>query len=78
MDKELKQRLTSRKFLGTVWLHVLSDIFLLTAVMDAGQWVEFNTFLLGIYVSGNAISKFGEAGKEMARKQPEPYKVNNN
>lgn len=76
MTKDLKQRLTSRKFMGTVWLHALSILFLSVDIMSAGQWIEFNTFLLAIYVGGNAVSKFGEGAKEYAKSKDEPYKVN--
>lgn len=63
--------------MGTAWLHVLSVAFLFFGILDASQWIEFNTFLLGIYVGGNAVSKFGEGAKEYAKKNKEPYQVDN-
>lgn len=79
MPEDLKRRLTSRKFIGTAWLHVMSVVLLFTNVMDTSQWVEFNTFLLGIYVGGNAVSKFGEGAKKYAENggSGAPYKVDN-
>lgn len=60
--------------MGSAWLHVISTALFLFGVLDATQWIELNTYILGIYVGGNAISKFGEGVKQYAG-GTQPYQV---
>lgn len=56
-------RVTSRKFIVTVWLHLLSCVLLYVGQLEPAHWLELNTYLVGVYVGANAASKFGEAMK---------------
>jgi hypothetical protein len=73
LKQTFKDRLTSRKFIITVWVHAVSCLLLFLGQLPPAEWVQLNTYLVGIYAGANAASKFGEAMKDRAK--AEAYRV---
>jgi hypothetical protein len=63
LPQDLKERLTSRKFLAGVALHVISIALLLTGFIDPVNWTQFNLAVYGVYSVSNAASKFAGGDK---------------
>ena len=53
----LRQRLTSRKFLGSVVLFVTALILLATGTIDQGTWSTIVLTVYGIYSGSNIADK---------------------
>jgi hypothetical protein len=64
ISKDFRRRLTSRKLLITVVLHLLSNTFLIFGTFDAVNWIDFNKYLVGFYFGANALTHFSNAFKK--------------
>jgi len=63
LPQDLKERLTSRKFLAGVVLHAISIALLLTGFIGPTSWTQFNLAVYGVYSVSNAASKFAGGDK---------------
>lgn len=57
-------RYASRKFILVAFLLLAALGLLIAGLVDAAQWSEFSTWVLGLYMTGNVASRYvaGQAG----------------
>ena len=54
-------RFSSRKFIGAAVVFITATLLLINELIGSGEWVTITTLSLGIYTSGNVISKQTDA-----------------